>query len=70
MDTADKSGKPVTLCDSKGNEVIAVWRQSRKFGMTTNPYGKLIGKWSETGFWSLSNFAGVKISFVPRGWHP
>lgn len=68
METAPKDGKPVWVHDGKGNVVEAVWRQSRKFNMVTNSYGKMLGKWTESGHWTILNFSGVKLPFTPKGW--
>jgi len=69
MDSAPKDGKPVWLTDGKGNKCEGVWRQTRKFGMRTNGYGRLVAMWTDAGVWALTHFGGAKIPFVARGWH-
>lgn len=69
MDTVPIDGKPVWLADGKGNVCEAVWRPSRAFSMEKNAYGKWIGKWTPSGFWSMLGFGGAKVPFKPTAWH-
>jgi hypothetical protein len=69
IDTAPQDGRRVWVADSKGNMAEAVWRPTRQFQMVKNSYGKWLGKWEPTGYWSVLNFSGSKVPFKPSAWH-
>ena len=69
MGTAHQDGKKLWLADGKGGMCESVWRKTRQFKMEKNAYGKWMGKWVEGGYWSVMNFAGVKVPFKPVFWH-
>lgn len=67
MDTAPKTGIPVTLLSSSGEQVDARWRSTRHIEVDERNHAS----WKPTGFWVVMAQSGSqKVPFEPVGWKP